>query len=62
MEEIIREGVRKLLQAAIENEVGACVDLFKDLKDEKERRMVVRHGSFPECSLLTGLGPIPVNI
>ena len=38
LEEIIREGARKVLQAAIENEVSAYIDLFKDLKDEQGRR------------------------
>jgi transposase-like protein len=61
LEAIIKEGARKLLQAAIENEVSAYVDLFKNLRDEKGRRMVVRHGSLPERSLLTGVGPIPVK-
>jgi putative transposase len=61
LEAIIREGARKLLQAAIENEVSAYVELFKELKDEKGRRVVVRNGSLPERSLLTGIGPLPVK-
>ena len=61
LEEIIREGARKVLQAAIENEVSAYIDLFKDLKDEQGRRVVVRHGFLPQRSLLTGIGPIPVK-
>lgn len=61
LEEIIREGARRVLQAAIENEVSAYIDLFKDLRDATGRRMVVRHGFLPERSLLTGIGPIPVK-
>ncbi len=61
LEEIIREGARKVLQAAIEHEVGAYIDMFKELKDEKGRRVVVRHGFLPERSLLTGIGPLPVK-
>ena len=61
LEDIIREGARKLLQAAIEHEVSAYIDLFKDLRDEKGRRMVVRHGSLPERCLLTGIGPLKVK-
>ena len=61
LEDIIKEGARKLLQAAIENEVSAYIDLFKEVKDDKGRRMVVRHGSLPERSILTGIGPIPVK-
>jgi putative transposase len=61
LEEIIREGARKLLQAAIEHEVRAHIDVFKDLRDNHGRRVVVRHGYLPERSLLTGIGPISVT-
>jgi transposase-like protein len=61
LEEIIREGARKVLQAAIEHEVGAYIDMFKDLKDETGKRMVVRHGFLPERDLLTGIGPLSVK-
>jgi len=61
LEEIIREGARKVLQAAIEHEVGVYIDMFKELKDENGRRMVVRHGFLPERDLLTGIGPLSIK-
>jgi putative transposase len=61
LEDIIREGARKLLQAAIENEVSAYIDLFKEVKDDRGRRMVVRHGSLPARFILTGIGPLSVK-
>jgi len=61
LEEIIREGARKVLQAAIEHEVGAYLDMFKELKDETGKRMVVRHGFLPERDLLTGIGPLSIK-
>jgi len=61
LEDIIREGARRLLQAAVEHEVSAYIDMFKEIKDENGRRMVVRHGFLPERSLLTGMGPIVVK-
>jgi transposase-like protein len=61
LEEIIREGGRKVLQAAIEHEVGTYIDMFKELKDESGKRMVVRHGFLPERDLLTGIGPLSVK-
>ncbi len=61
MEEIIREGARQLLQMAVEQEVSAYIELFKELKDEDGRRLVVRHGFLPERSLLTGIGPVTVK-
>ena len=50
LEEIIREGARKLLQAAVEQEVSTYIEMFKELKDERGKRMVVRHGFLPELS------------
>jgi transposase-like protein len=61
LEEIIREGARQLLQMAVEQEVSAYIELFKELKDEDGRRLVVRHGFLPERSLLTGIGPVTVK-
>jgi len=61
LEEIIREGARKVLQAAIEHEVGTYIDMFKEFKDENGKRMVVRHGFLPGRDLLTGIGPLSVK-
>ncbi len=61
LEEIIREGARKLLQTAVEQEVTAYIEMFKDVRDEDGKRAVVRHGFLPERSLLTGIGPLKVK-
>jgi hypothetical protein len=61
LEEIIREGARKVLQAAIEHEVGTYIDMFKEFRDERGKRMVVRHGFLPERDLLTGIGPLSIK-
>jgi len=61
LEEIIREGARKLLQAAIEHEVNEYISSFSDTTDEKGRRMVVKNGFLPERSILTGIGPLSVK-
>ena len=61
LDEIIREGARKLLQAAIEHEVSIYIDMFKEIRDEHGRRMVVRHGFLPERDLLTGIGPLSIK-
>ena len=61
LEEIIREGARKLLQAAVEQEVSTYIEMFKELKDERGKRMVVRHGFLPERALLTGIGRVTVK-
>jgi putative transposase len=61
LEQIIQEGARKLLQAAIENEVAEHVERFKELKDEKGHRLVVKNGSSPERMLVTGVGPLKIR-
>jgi transposase-like protein len=61
LEEVIREGARRLLQAAIEHEVAEYIACFHNIKDEQGRRMVVRNGFLPERSILTGIGPLPVK-
>jgi transposase-like protein len=61
LEEIIREGARKMLQAAIEQEVAEYILSLSDKKDDNGRRMVVRNGFLPERSILTGIGPITVK-
>jgi hypothetical protein len=61
LKEIIREGARRLLQAAIENEVAEYVDHFTHVKDAKGHRMVVRNGTAPERDLVTGIGPLKIR-
>ena len=41
LEQLLREGARKLLQAAIENEVIDYIQFHKDRVDENGQRLVV---------------------
>src|SRR5580704_1545067 len=61
LEQLLREGARKLLQAAIENEVLDYIQLHKDRLDENGQRLVVRNGHLPEREVVSGVGPIPVR-
>ena len=58
LEEIIREGARKLLQSAIEREIA---DYMESINVTGGRRHVVRNGFAPERSILTGIGPISIK-
>jgi len=58
LEELIREGARRLLQAAIEQEVTEYLERFREENDDKGHRMVVRNGRLPERMLVTGVGPL----
>lgn len=59
--EILRDGARQMLARAIKAEVAAWIDGHAHLKDDSGRRQVVRNGSHPERTILTGLGPIEVR-
>ena len=54
---LLRQGAKKMLQAAIESEVAAYVDQHKSCVDSEGRRTVVRNGHHPERDLQTGIGP-----
>lgn len=41
--------------------MASYLDLFKEVKDDKGRRMVVGHGSLPERSILTSIGPLLIK-
>ena len=61
LEQLLQEGARKLLQAAIENEVIEYIQFHKDRRDENGQRLVVRNGHLPEREVVSGVGPIPVR-
>lgn len=58
---IIRDGARKMLQAAIEAEVDGFVREHADRRDGAGRRLVVRNGHKPSREVLTGAGPLEVQ-
>ena len=60
IEQIAREGARRALQKAIEDEVGEYVNAHRNLLDDAGRRLVVRNGHKPPRTILSGLGPMEV--
>jgi len=61
LEEIIREGARKMLQAAIENEVEEYLEKHKDERDTSSYRLAVRNGILPDREIITGVGPLRIR-
>ena len=61
LDEIIRKGARKMLQAAIDAEVDSFIQDYQHHRDESGRRLVVKNGSLPARNILTGAGSIPVQ-
>ena len=61
LEQIAREGARRALQKAIEDEVAQYVEAHKHHVDESNHRLVVRNGHKPPRTILSGVGPIEVK-
>jgi len=61
LEEILREGARRLLQQAIETEVATYIEERTGYRDDRGHREVVRNGTLPERSLVTGVGQIRIK-
>jgi putative transposase len=61
LEQIAREGARRALQKAIEDEVAQYIEAHKHHVDESNRRLVVRNGRKPPRTILSGVGPIEVH-
>jgi transposase-like protein len=61
IDEIVREGARRMLAAALEAEVAGYVGQFADERDEAGRRLVVRNGRAEPRQVVTSAGAIDVH-
>ena len=61
LDEIVRDGARQMLAAALQAEVAAYVDQSTDQVDEHGRRLVVRNGYHNEREVMTAAGAVPVR-
>ncbi|MCA1334223.1 IS256 family transposase [Pseudooceanicola marinus] len=59
--EIARDGARQMLAAALKAEAASFVAQFAEERLPDGRQRVVHHGTGPERSIQTGIGPIPVQ-
>lgn len=61
LDEIIREGARRMLLSALDAEVEEYIAHFQTTLDADGRRLVVRNGHLPERRLITGAGPLDIR-
>ncbi len=61
LDEIVRDGARAMLAAALQAEVAAYVDAHRDQVDEAGHRLVVRNGYHAEREVSTAAGAVPVR-
>ena len=62
LEELVRRGAREILQRAIEAELQVMVEEFEGVRLIDGRRAVVRNGYLPAREILTGIGPVEVQV
>ena len=60
--ELVREGARELIARALEAELAELLGQYADCRDSRGKAGVVRNGYHPERAILTGIGPIPVQV
>jgi putative transposase len=60
LDELVREGARRLLAAALEAEVDAYLAAHIAVVDERGHRLVVRNGHAPARTLTTAAGQVEV--
>lgn len=60
--DLLRDGARQMLAAAIESEVQEFLARHQGLQDEQGRQRLVRNGYLPQRTIQTGLGDIEVKV
>src|SRR6266487_4020489 len=61
IDQIVRDGARQMLAAALQAEVAAYVDQFGGVRDEDGRRLVVRNGTAEPRTVVTSAGAVEVT-
>jgi transposase-like protein len=60
LDELFREGARRMLAVALEAEVDAYLATHAAERDERGRRLVVRNGHAPARTITSGVGQVEV--
>jgi putative transposase len=61
LDEIVRDGAKRMLIAALEAEVEAYIQTHKSERDKSGRAMVVRHGKAKERKIQCGAGSMEIQ-
>ncbi|MGW0771823.1 IS256 family transposase [Streptomyces sp. NPDC002676] len=62
LDEIVREGARRMLAAALEAEVNSYISELANQRDESGRRLVVRNGYHQPRKVTTAAGAVEVKV
>ncbi|HUU02988.1 MAG TPA: IS256 family transposase [Myxococcota bacterium] len=61
LDELVREGARRLLHEALETEVAEYLSWHRTYTDAEGHRLVVRIAHLPERDLITGVGSVNIK-
>jgi transposase-like protein len=61
LEQIARDGAKRMLKIALETEIAEYIERYKNLIDENGKQVVVKNGYHTEREILTGIGPIEIK-
>lgn len=61
LDELAREGARRMLQSALATEVAAYIERYQDELDEGEHRLVVRNGKARARKVTCGAGTFEIR-
>jgi putative transposase len=61
LDELAREGARRMIAAALRAEADEYVERFSDERDEDGHRLVVRNGRARERKVTVGSGTVPIR-
>ena len=61
LDEIVRDGARQMLAAALQAEVAAYIEAHAGERDEQGRRLVVRNGCHAARKVTTAAGAVQVR-
>jgi transposase-like protein len=62
LSDLVREGAQRIIRQAVEAELKAFLDEHESERDAEGRRAVVRNGYQPRREVLTGVGPVTVQV
>ncbi len=59
---LLESGVRELITQAVHAELTEFLNRYEDVTDSLGRRQVVRNGYLPQRKIMTGIGPVNIQV
>jgi putative transposase len=59
---MLRQGAKDLINRAVQAELTEFLGQYQDVVDDQGRRSVVRNGYLPARQIMTGIGPVDIEV